>query len=77
MHYLTISKFILPLVKERLAGLQPSGEKQLPLFDLKKVSRPTTFGIITFTNIHRTTTSSGQSPMPSPTGTRQNSHRNS
>ncbi|OIW26609.1 cytochrome P450 [Coniochaeta ligniaria NRRL 30616] len=36
MHYLTISKFILPLVKERLAQLQPSGEKQLPLFDLKK-----------------------------------------
>lgn len=36
MHYLTISKFILPLVNERLAHLQPSGEKQLPVFDLKK-----------------------------------------
>ena len=38
MHYLTLSKFILPQVKERLSQLQPNGEKQLPMFDLKKVS---------------------------------------
>jgi hypothetical protein len=37
MHYLTLSKFILPLVNERLAQLQPGSEKQLPMFDLKKV----------------------------------------
>jgi len=41
MHYLTLSKFILPQVKERLTQLQTHGEKQLPMFDLKKVSART------------------------------------
>ena len=36
MQYLTISKFVLPLINERLKQLEPLGEK-LPLYDQKPV----------------------------------------
>jgi hypothetical protein len=77
-HYLALSKFILPTVKERLAQLKSNGEKQLPLFDLKKVisiSAPAVL-ILSLSYIltrYRTITSSGPSPTLSPTRTQKSS----
>jgi hypothetical protein len=43
IHYLTLSKFISPLVNRRLSQLGLGGEKHLPLFDPKK---PVSYGAL-------------------------------